>query len=371
MAQDYNYNAMVRAQLRAWFMRFTVRRTRRILIAGIITALVSVSLFGLIWVTRWGGERALHSDTAAVVEQVASQLVRALNSRRGTLTFIRDTINRQSDLTQPQLKAMGASATEHTRNLLGTGLIRDGLQPEWWFGPQRVPRRARQALNSDIRKRTKLSGVWRFPSTFVVTRELTRNFLVMLEPLKASAYRRSAIIGVFDLEPLLDDFFASRLAPRYPAQIIAGKSILYRSSDWQIATDAQHPIVVEQRIAINAVRWTIQIQPGTTQVVQALSWLNVILMVIAAIASLGVVIIVWMLAARSWILQRMVKRRTAALRAARGNPKGGVSCDGSPLWALLPGRPQILVGPNSMGVRGSGTGVNATRAPLRPRCGMP
>jgi diguanylate cyclase (GGDEF)-like protein len=57
-------------------------------------------------------------------------------------------------------------------------------------------------------------------------------------------------------------------------------------------------------------------QPGATQVAQTLSWVTVALIVLSVIAGLGVSAIVWILAARTWILERAVTRRTAALQRA-------------------------------------------------------
>jgi diguanylate cyclase (GGDEF)-like protein len=57
-------------------------------------------------------------------------------------------------------------------------------------------------------------------------------------------------------------------------------------------------------------------QPGSTPVVQTLSWLNALVVGVGVIAGAGITVIVWILAARTWILQRAVARRTAALRRA-------------------------------------------------------
>ena len=67
-------------------------------------------------------------------------------------------------------------------------------------------------------------------------------------------------------------------------------------------------------MAVDSARWTLQMQPGSTRVVLALSWFNVLLISLSLIAGLGVTIVVWLLAARTWLLQRAVTRRTAALR---------------------------------------------------------
>ena len=135
------------------------RRYRRILVAVGVTCATSAILLGLITFIRWRGRQALRSDTHATITQAGQQLVRALQSRRGTLTFIRDTLNRRSDLSLPQLQAMGASATEHTRHLVGTGLVRSTEQPVWWSGAPLLSRTELTQLNRAIVERTQLGGV--------------------------------------------------------------------------------------------------------------------------------------------------------------------------------------------------------------------
>lgn len=300
-------------QVHAWLIRFRPRSHRRIIVACLITLLISGFLLGLIGFMRWRGQRALQSDTGSVVAQAGQQLIRSLESRRGTLTFIRDTLNRRADLSRPQLEALGLSATEHTRHLLGTGLLRASAAPEWWARPQHVSERERDSMNRAVVQRAKLRGVWRVPSTFVTTVEGQRTFLIMLEPLRTPVYPQSAIMGVFDLKPLLEDFFSTRVF-QHPVQILDGTTLLYRSAAWQSTTETVHPITAEDPIAVDAARWTIQMQPGSTRVAQTLSWFNVLLVVLSLIAGLGMTIIVWILAARTWLLQRAVARRTAALR---------------------------------------------------------
>jgi hypothetical protein len=191
------------------FVRLTAKRYRRTLIAAIATLLTSVICIGLVAIIQWRGRQAVRSDTHTTVNQTAQQLVRSLESRRGTLTFLRDTLNRQPNLSLLPLSAMGASAVEHTRHLLGTGLIRASEQPVWWSGPQRVSPADLSEVNRAIVQRTRLRRIWRVHSTFVVRTRSRRPFLVMLEPLRAPQLGESAIIGLFDLAPLLRDFFAS------------------------------------------------------------------------------------------------------------------------------------------------------------------
>jgi len=295
-------------------VRVSARRSRRILIASGVTLLTSVSLLGLVAVIRWRGDQAVQSDTRTVLAASSQQLVRALQSRRGTLTFLRDTLNRQPNLTPPQLQAMGASAVEHTRHLLDTGEVLAGHPPDWWSEPQALSATERAQVNRAIVQRTQLRGVWRAPSTFVTTTRTQRTTLIMLEPLRAAPNGQGALIGVFDLKPLLEDFVSTNLSQRYPVQILDGETLLYRSSGWLPSTPERRPIVVEEPVVVDAASWIIQMQPGSTRVVQTLSWLNMLLIGLSVLTGLGITVIVWMLAARTWILQRAVARRTAALR---------------------------------------------------------
>lgn len=299
---------------RAWLVRFAARRYRGVLAACLLTVLISAGLLGLIGLTRWRGQRALHGDTSVLVSQAGQELLRSLTSRRGTLTFIRDTLNRDPDLTPASLEALGASAVEHTRHLLGAGLIRSGQSPAWWEAPTPLKRAQRAQLEQAIVQRSRLSGVWRVPSTLVVPLDADRPILVMLEPLRAGSLRRSAVIGAFDLNPMLEDFFTSRIVPHQPVQLLDGETIIYRSADWRPATSERRPMVVASGLAVDAARWTIQMQPGSTSLAQTLSWFTVLLISLSVVAGLGVISLVWILAARTWILQRIVNRRTAALR---------------------------------------------------------
>ena len=229
-----------------WFVWLAARRHRRLLLACLISLLISGVLLGLIGLTRWRGQRALETDTRSIIQQTGQQLMRALNSRRGTLTFLRDTLNRRVDLTAPQLQAMGTSAVEHTRHLLGIGLLRDAQAPEWWSGLSGVPRAELAQLNNAILKRTQVRGTWRVPSTFTTRTTTQRPLLIMLEPLRAPSYRQSAIVGVFDIKPLLEDFFASSLSQWHPVQLFDGEVVLYQSQDWPLAAGEPRPVYYQR-----------------------------------------------------------------------------------------------------------------------------
>ena len=292
-----------------------LRRSRRVLIASVVTLGISATLLGLIAFTRWRGHQAVQSDTHTVIAQTSQQLIRTLQSRRGTLTFFRDTLDRSPNAAASHLEAMGKSAVDHTRHLLGTGLVKTSHPLEWWAKPTGLSAAELSQVNRAVTDWTRRRGVWRVPSTFVVTTATSRPILVMLEPLRAGS-SQSAVVGMFELKQLLEDFFTANLSQRQPVQLLDGETPLYRSTDWEPATDGQHPIVVTQPVSLDAARWLMAMQPGSTPVVQTLSWLNLLLIGLSVIAGLGVTIIVWILAARTWILQRAVDRRTAALRRA-------------------------------------------------------
>ncbi|MDP3722088.1 MAG: GGDEF domain-containing protein [Candidatus Omnitrophota bacterium] len=305
-------------------LRVPTRRYRRVLIAALTTFAISTTLLGLIVVVQRQGRRALQSDTHSLVSQLGQQLIRALSSRRGTLTFLKDALAR-SPLSPAQLRALGASAVKHTRHLHGIGLIEEGGVPVWWAEPNGLSRSSRAQLNRTVAQRARLHGVWRVPATFSVTLETRQTLLVMLEPLQRSRSPRSAVVGVFDFAPLLHDFFAT-FAPTHPVQLLDGDILLYRSPHWtqpSSTTVSDLPegspktaaeLIEGHQVALDAARWTIQMQPGRTRVAQTLSRFNLLLIGLSLTAGLGLTMLVWLLAARTWILQRAVTRRTAALR---------------------------------------------------------
>ena len=303
------------ARVHGGLIRFSARRHRRVLVASIITLVTSAVLLALLGAIRWRGHQAVRSDTGTIIARTGQQLVRALQSRRGTLTFLRDTLSKQPDLPLASLQAMGESGVEHTRHLLGIGLVRGAASPAWWAKPASLSTASLTELARAAARRARLRGSWRVPSTFVATAEEQR-LLVMLEPLRGPSLREQAIVGVFDLKPLLADFFAANLSQPTPVQILDEAQVLYRTGEWDRPAGGPRPIVAKYIVAVDAARWLLQMQPGSTSVVRTLSWLNALVVVLGALAGLGITVIVWILAARTWLLQRAVDRRTAALRRA-------------------------------------------------------
>ena len=296
--------------------RLSGTRAKRIIAAALATFVTSLTILGLIGFARWQGRQAVRNDTRIAVEQISEQLLRTLQGRHGTLTLLRDTLNRQPTLETSDLTAMGGSAVQHTRHLLAVGLLRSTQPPVWWaktaqFSEMEVAQVSRAAV-----QRGKLRGVWRVPSTFVTATKTQRPVLVMLEPLRAPTFRETAVIGILDVKSLLEDFFSSGLPQGYPVQLFDGSTLLFRSANWVEDTEEHRAVIEEFPLRLDAARWTIQIEPGSDVVVKTISWLNILVIGLGAVAALGITVIVWILAARTWILQRAVARRTAALRRA-------------------------------------------------------
>jgi diguanylate cyclase (GGDEF)-like protein len=136
----------------------------------------------------------------------------------------------------------------------------------------------------------------------------------MLEPLRA-ANRHRAVVGVFDLKPLLADFFDLSLQQPFPAQLREEDRMLYRSSRWQLPKqEGRAPPVIQRPIRFDAIQWTLEMQPGITQTAQTMSWLHVLLTTLSVLVGAVMTLIIWLLAMRTRILQHAISRRTAALR---------------------------------------------------------
>ena len=146
--------------LAARLRRVLLRRYRPVLTASIVTLTVSATLLRVIAVSRWQGRQAVKNDTSTLVTQTNQQLLSTLRSRRGTLTLLRDTLNRRPNLTPPQLEAMAESATDHTRHLLGIGIVEFSKLPKWWWQrlalgqgerwPRTVPASATPRLPAEV-----------------------------------------------------------------------------------------------------------------------------------------------------------------------------------------------------------------------------
>ncbi|MBI4354695.1 MAG: GGDEF domain-containing protein [Candidatus Omnitrophica bacterium] len=290
------------------------RHFRRTLIACLLTLGLSAGLLGTVAFMRWRSDHAMRKDTRIVLTEASQQLLRALQSRRGTLTLLRDTLDRSKPLGLDDRRALSNSAVAHTRHLLGIGFARSAEPLTWWTTPTPTTRSEGQALSQDISQRLRLRDAWRVPSTFTVSHRADRPLLVMVEPLRSRANRRSAVAGVFDLKPLLNDFFELTLQQPFPAQLLRDDEVLYRSAGWQASTAQRRPPIIEEAIRLDAVRWTLQMQPGITQTARTISWFNILLVILCAFSAIAVSAIIWLLAMRTRLLQHAVSRRTAALR---------------------------------------------------------
>ncbi len=290
-------------------------RYRRILIACLATLFISAGVLGVGAFARWQTAHAVKSDTQVVLQQAVDQLRRALESRRGTLTLLRDTLDRVPQLTLEEQTALSKSAVAHTRHLLGLGLIGADTPLAWWHAPSPVTAAERAWLTRAILQRLRTQNIWRVPTTFSATSSSPRTFLIMLEPLKAPANATRAVVGIFDVAPLLQDFFELTLQQPYPIEVLDDAQPLYRSPRWQPTAETNTRQIVQSRtLQLDGLRWSLHMQPGTTRAAQTLSWMQILSLVISVLAGLATIGMIWLLAMRTWILQRAVTRRTAALR---------------------------------------------------------
>ena len=136
----------------------------------------------------------------------------------------------------------------------------------------------------------------------------------MTQPLGASINRSALLVGVFDLGPLLTDFFELTLQQPYPVQLLEDRRTLYRSHLWQPVDGAKSRLVIERPVNLDAAHWVLQMQPGTTQAARAISSFHLLLTMLSLLAGLAAIGLIWILAMRTRILEGAVSRRTAALR---------------------------------------------------------
>jgi diguanylate cyclase (GGDEF)-like protein len=199
---------------------------------------------------------------------------------------------------------------------MGTGILREGQAPEWWYGPQPISQVELKALNKAITHRSNLRGAWNVPSTLVAWVTANRPLLIMIEPLKTARMPKTAIVGVFDLIPLLRDFFSSGLPQRHPAQVLSDENILHRSKNWDplFQQTPEAPRLNTESLRMDAVTWQIQMQPGSTSVIRTLSGTTLLLASVSGFVAVAIIVLIWLLVARTWVLQHAVRRRTAALR---------------------------------------------------------
>ena len=303
-------------QLSAWLPHVHSRRFRQILITCLLACSVSAALLGSVMVMRWRAEAAQRKDTGVVLTQASQQLLRAFQSRRGTLTLLRDAFDQAGNLSAEAQKALADSAVSHTRHLLGVGLSQSGQPLAWLRTPARTAREERARLARAVSQRTRTARSWRVPSTFTATIPPRRTLLIMLEPLPNPRPSHQMLVGIFEVEPLLSDFFELTLQQPFPVQLLEGERVLYQSAGWQRPTGDRRPTVTEETVRLDAVHWVLQMQPGTTQTARTLSWFNALLLTFGGVIIMAIGVIIWLLAMRTRLLQRAVSRRTAALRRA-------------------------------------------------------
>lgn len=294
--------------------RVSSRRSRQLFAACIATLSISLTLLLTYWVVRWRATEAVHGDTRVILNQTRQQLLRAIQSRRGTLTLLRDTLEKAPGLREEEQEALSKSAVSHTRHLLGLGLARANQPMRWWTSPSPATAQELAEINRTIANRTRIRNAWRVPMTFTAAPDPKRPLLLLSAPLRGSGEPSHTIIGVFDLRPLLADFFELTIQQPYPVHVLDRDRLLYASKHWSAEREERSNTSLERTIQLDALQWTLRMQPGSTQVVRTISALRIVLVVVSALAGIALIGVIWLLAMRTWFLERAVGRRTAALR---------------------------------------------------------
>jgi diguanylate cyclase (GGDEF)-like protein len=292
--------------------RLNSRRYRRVLLACLATLAISATLTGLLLAVRGQTARAVHGDTRLMVRQAGQQLIRALQSRRGSLTLVRDAFDKAPDLSPGDQAALARSAVTHTRHLSAAGLAPSGGTVVWWTSPN-LEARAREHLEDAILQRVRQLKGRRVPATFSVALPSpgSAELLVMLEPQRRGTPGR-VLVGVFEVRPLLADFFELTLQQPYPVQVLRDGRLLYQSPHWQ--PPEQPSTLLTNPLRLDAMRWTLRMQPGTTNVARTIASVQGLFGLFSLLAGASSIGLIWLLAMRAWLLERTVRRRTMALR---------------------------------------------------------
>ncbi|MBI3324318.1 MAG: GGDEF domain-containing protein [Candidatus Omnitrophica bacterium] len=293
-------------------LRLSSRRYRQVLIGCVATLGVSACLLATMMFVRWRAFSAVRSDTGVVLDQAAEQLLRTLQSRRGTLTLLRDVIDRAPDLGDAERRAIATSAVDHTRHLIAVGITAPESAVAWWVQPTNVDQDELMQWAQETSRRAQLRHGKHLPSAFT-TGSSPRRVLIMLEPSRIGGDSQP-LVGVFHLNAMLDDFFTLTLRQPYPVQLLESDQLLYRSVRWRLPANAEGHTVQQRPVKLNGINWVIQMQPGPTSLARTMSSFRILVMSLSALAALATIGMIWLLVARAWILQRAVDRRTEALR---------------------------------------------------------
>jgi diguanylate cyclase (GGDEF)-like protein len=297
-----------------WLLRSSSRRYRQVLVGFLATFGVSACLLATVLFVRWRAFSALRSDTGVMLDQAAEQLLRTIQSRRGTLTLVRDVLDRAPELSQAERQAIARSAVQHTRHLMGIGITGSGSPVVWWIRPSPASQEELAQWTEVLGRRVRLRNALRLPSAFTATAKSGHRALIMLEPLRADSSAPKALVSLFDLGPLLTDFFTLTLRQPYPVQLMEADQILYRSDHWRLPIDGQRHSIQQRPVKLNGLQWVVQMQPGPTSLARTISSFRILAITLSALAALATIGLIWLLVARTWFLQRAVARRTEALR---------------------------------------------------------
>ena len=263
---------------------------RLLFIASLLTLGVSGGAVGTMLLVRWQAHQAVHEETRFILYRTQQQLAPVLQSRRSTLTLLRDTLDQAPTMSGSEQQALANSAVEHTPRLLGIGWLGTHTAFHWWSPPASTTTAAERAdLARNIAGRIR-PGARRAPSAWTVLTRSRRSFLVMAEPLRARTHRGQLLVAVFDLQSLLGDFFKLTFQGSFPVQLVEGQQALYRSERWSVDPSR---VSAECAIRFNDILWRFEVQSSTGPVVPSAAWTRTLLLIFGALAMASLLGLLW------------------------------------------------------------------------------
>ena len=275
--------------------RFNSSRYRRLFLLCVIVLGVSVGVLSTTFFVRWQTLRTVSYDRRLLLQQGAQQLKLTLQSRRGTLTLLRDTLEKTPRLSETERQTLARSAVAHTPQLFATGLMAQGGLPQWWVPPPAGTSHESAFIREEIARRVLRQqmlyqvGMGAFALTVVTP--AGRQWLVVLEPVHMPSQPSSLLVACFDLHAFLSEAFEPWVQPLHPVQLIEGQRLLFQTSHWPSGNAFVPVPVVEQTLKWYGLFWTLQMPMGVASV--PIAWLNALLAIFGTLAALSLAGMLW------------------------------------------------------------------------------
>ncbi len=263
---------------------------RLLFIGSLLTLGISGGVIGTMLLVSEQAHQAVHEETSFIMARTQQQLAPVLQSRRSTLTLLREMLDQAPAMSAPEQQALATSAVGHTPHLLGVGWVSSRATFHWWAPPAIGTTAAERAdLIRDITRRLR-PGLWRAPSMWTVPARSCRPFLVMAEPFHTRAHRGQFLVAIFDLQPLLGDFFKLTFQGSFPVQLVEGAQVLYRSARWSLNPSR---VSAECAVRFTNMEWRFEVQSSVGPIVPGAAWSRMLLLIFGLLAVASLAGLLW------------------------------------------------------------------------------